>query len=57
MLKPFQDTGEHAGMVWLRDVLGYALGLKWVKSLVLMLFTAYIVVSIWGITRLVVFIR
>jgi len=47
-----KDNGEHAGMVWLRDNLGYALGLKWVKSLVLMVFTAYIVVSIWGITRL-----
>jgi len=47
-----QDNGEHAAMVWLRDNLGYALGLKWVKSLVLIVFTAYIVVSIWGITRL-----
>ena len=48
-----QDNGEHAGMVWLRDKLGYALGLKWVKSLVLIIFTAYLVVSIWGITRYV----
>ena len=41
-------------MVWLRDSLGYALGLKWVKSIVLMVFTAYLVVSIWGITRYII---
>ena len=39
-------------MVFLRDRLGYALNLKWVKSLVLIVFTAYIVVSIWGITNI-----
>ena len=35
-----------------RDKLGYALSLKWVKSIVLMMFTAYLVVAIWGITSL-----
>ena len=35
-----------------RDKLGYALSLKWVKSIVLMMFTAYLVVAIWGITGL-----
>ena len=39
-------------MVFLRDRLGSALNLKWVKSLVLIVFTAYIVVSIWGITNI-----
>ena len=39
-------------MVFLRDKLGYALNLKWVKSLVLILFTAYLVVAIWGITNI-----
>ena len=32
--------------------MGYALSLKWVKSIVLMMFTAYLVVAIWGITSL-----
>ena len=36
----------------IRDKLGYALSLKWVKSIVLMMFTAYLVVAIWGITNL-----
>ena len=36
----------------IRDKLGYALSLKWVKSIVLMMFTAYLVVAIWGITSL-----
>ena len=39
-------------MVFLRDQLGYALSLKWVKSIVLIIFTAYLVVAIWGITNL-----
>lgn len=47
-----KDNRDHAGMVFLRDKLGYALSLKWVKSLVLVLFTVYLVVSVWGITRL-----
>ena len=47
-----KDNRDHAGMVFLRDKLGYALSLKWVKSLVLIVFTAYIVVSIWGITNI-----
>jgi len=47
-----EDNKDHAGMVFLRDKLGYALNLKWVKSLVLIVFTAYIVVSIWGITNI-----
>ena len=47
-----KDNRDHAGMVFLRDKLGYALNLKWVKSLVLILFTAYIVVAIWGITNI-----
>ena len=46
------DNKDHAGMVFLRDKLGYALNLKWVKSLVLIVFTAYIVVAIWGITNI-----
>ena len=62
------DNKDHAGMVFLRSVihisrnftnffsardkLGYALSLKWVKSIVLMMFTAYLVVAIWGITSL-----
>ena len=46
------DNKEHAGMVFLRDKLGYALSLKWVKSLVLIIFTAYIMASIWGITMI-----
>ena len=47
-----EDNKDHAGMVFMRDKLGYALNLKWVKSLVLIVFTAYIVVSIWGITNI-----
>ena len=39
-------------MFSIRDKLGYALSLKWVKSIVLMIFTAYLVVAIWGITSL-----
>ena len=46
------DNKEHAGMAFLRDKLGYALSLKWVKSLVLIIFTAYIMTSIWGITMI-----
>ena len=46
-----KDNRDHAGMVFMRDKLGYALSLKWVKSLVLIVFTAYIVVAIWGITN------
>ena len=43
----------HSAMFLLpRDKLGYALSLKWVKSIVLMMFTAYLVVAIWGITGL-----
>lgn len=46
-----KDNRDHAGMVFMRDKLGYALSLKWVKSIVLIIFTAYIVVAIWGITN------
>ena len=35
----------------MRDKLGQALATKWVKSLVLVVFTAYLVVAIWGITN------
>jgi len=47
-----KDNRDHAGMVFMRDKLGYALSLKWVKSIVLILFTTYIVVAIWGITNI-----
>jgi len=46
------DNKDHAGMVFLRDKLGYALNLKWVKSIVLIVFTAYLVVAVWGISNL-----
>ena len=46
-----KDNRDHAGMVFMRDKLGYALSLKWVKSIVLIIFTTYIVVAIWGITN------
>ena len=46
------DNKDHAGMIFLRDKLGYLLSLKWVKSLVLIIFTAYIVVAIWGISNI-----
>ena len=39
-------------MVFLRDKLGAVLGVKWVKSLVLIVFTAYLVVAVWGITNI-----
>ena len=45
------DNRDHAGMVMMRDKLGQALATKWVKSLVLVVFTAYLVVAIWGITN------
>ena len=46
------DNKEHAGMVFLRDKLGSFLSLKWVKSLVLVIFSSYIVVAVWGITNI-----
>ena len=46
------DNKDHAGMVFLRDKLGAVLGVKWVKSLVLIVFTAYLVVAVWGITNI-----
>ena len=46
------DNKDHAGMIFLRDKLGYVLSLKWVKSVVLVLFTTYLVVAVWGITNI-----
>jgi hypothetical protein len=47
-----RDNKDHAGMVFLRDVLGRALSRRWVKALVLTTFAAYLVASIWGITNI-----
>ena len=46
------DNKDHAGMVFLRDKLGHLLSIKWVKSLVLIVFSSYIVVAVWGITNI-----
>ena len=50
--KSTQFSGLMCMFLLPRDKLGYALSLKWVKSIVLMMFTAYLVVAIWGITGL-----
>ena len=46
------DNKDHYGMIFLRDKLGALLSRAWIKSLVLIIFTSYIVVAIWGITNI-----
>ena len=46
------DNKDHYGMIFLRDKLGSLLSRTWVKSLVLIIFTSYIMVAIWGITNI-----
>ncbi|CAB4067981.1 unnamed protein product [Lepeophtheirus salmonis] len=46
------DNKDHAGMVFFRDNMGRLLSRTWFKSLVLLLFGAYIVVACWGVTNI-----
>ena len=46
------DNKDHYGMIFLRDKLGSLLSRTWIKSLVLIIFTSYIIVAIWGITNI-----